>query len=348
MSKKGKWSIGGGVIVIATAVVLVMQFVLPSRGGGTTTAKFSVPSAQAAEPIGYIGTSRIAVAIEQAGRADKYVFALFYRDENEQTTKARELIASARKKIDRKSEEVEINIVDPSEQDVVTRFGTSRAPTPLVLVIAPNGAIMGGFPANQLTDDAKLVDAIGCKASEQTLKALQMKNMVALCVQSRKTADNFRAMSSVEEFVKDPKYAATTAVVTADPTNDADATFLTKLGVDLKSPVATTVLLAPPGSVIGTFQGATAKDKLVAAVQAAAAPKAGGCCPPGSGKSCGPTGAPVAPQRTMTTGQPSTKSPVQVQKVPATTAPTASSISATNAATAPSTSASPTTSNQGK
>jgi hypothetical protein len=196
------------------------------------------------------------------------------------------------------------------------------------MVIAPNGAIMGGFPAYQLTDDSKLVDAVGGKASEQALKALQQKNMVALCVQSKKTADNMGAMRSVAELLDDPKYGETTAVVMADPLDPADAKFVTKLGVDPSTPLATTSILAPPGSVIFTFQGGLSKGRLVTEVQAAVARKSGGCCPPGSGKTCGPTGG-TTPTKTVGT----TPSPGQVQKVPPTAASTTSA-TATGTSTA--------------
>lgn len=324
MSKKAKWSIGGGAIIAIIAVVLILQFVVPSSNS-SATARFGVPSARAAEPIGHIGNGKAAQAVENAGSADKYVYAVFYRDNDDQLTKVRGLVESARKKVSRKSEEIEINVADPTEQDIVNKFGASRAPMPLVLVVAPNGAIMGGFPGTQLADDARLVDAVGCKALEQTMKALQQKNMVALCVQSRKTTDNAGAMRGVEDFLKDPKYSATTAVVTADPSNAEDAKFLSKLGIAPNPTVATTVLLAPPGSIVATFQGATPKDKIVAAVVAAAAPKAGGCCPGGSSKGCGPTGGTAAaPQTKPMTSPPVQAKPVQVSASSATsaTAPT--------------------------
>ena len=329
MSKNVKWSLGG-VVVLALVATVIVLFALPSNHNSRVAARFGVPSAQAAEPIGHIGTGQGAVAVEKAGNADKYVYALFYREENEEKANLRNLIESARKKISRKSEIVEINVADPGEQDIVNKFGTGRAPMPLVLVLAPNGAIMGGFPAKLLNDETKLVDAVGSKASEQTMKALQKKNMVALCVQSKRTADNAGAMSSVEEFLRDPKYAATTAVVPVDPSDPEDAKFLYKLGVDTKSPIATTVLLAPPGAVIGTFEGAVQKEKMVTAVQAAAAPKSGGCCPPGSGKTCGPTGGAVAPQKSPLTVRPlKAQSSTQVQKLPTATAPTTSAVAPT-------------------
>ena len=40
---------------------------------------------------------------------------------------------------------VEIQIDDPAEKPIVARYGVSRSPMPLVLAIAPNGAITKGF-----------------------------------------------------------------------------------------------------------------------------------------------------------------------------------------------------------
>jgi hypothetical protein len=241
--------------------------------------------ARAAEPIGDIGTSATAEAIEEAGNADKYIFALFYREDNEQTANVRSAIKSARKNISRKSETVEINISDPAEGEVVKKFSVGRAAMPLVLVLAPNGAIMGGFPAVKASEQA-LTDAVGTRASEQTVKAIQAKNMVVLCAQNRNTTENEAAMQGVEEFLNDPQYAGKVAVVSVDPADPAEAKFLSQIQMKTGSGVATTALLAPPGSVVASFEGATQKDQLVAAVKAATAPKSGGCC--GGGKTCGP------------------------------------------------------------
>ena len=160
MSKQAKWSLSGCVILLALAI-LVFQFVLPSNRADKVTARFGVPSVQASEPIGHIGTGKSAEAVEKAGSAGRYVFALLHREENTLTAKARDLISSARKQISRKSEEIDINVADPAEQDIVSKLGVGRAPMPMVMVLAPNGAIMGGFPASQLTDDSRLVEAVG-------------------------------------------------------------------------------------------------------------------------------------------------------------------------------------------
>lgn len=329
MSKMKTWLIAGGVIVVAV-VIAVVAMNSSSDNSGNSAARFGVATARAAEPMGHIGTGPAAEAMERAGNSGKYVLALFYRDDDEQKANARIMLESARAKISRKSDIVEINVTDPAEKDIVSKFNVSRSPMPLVLMLAPNGAIMTGAPAARL-DENKLVEAVGTKGSEQVIKALQEKNMVALCVQNGKTTDNRSAMRGVEEFVKDPKYAPTTAVVTIDPSDPEEAKFLSKLKLDPNSEIATTALLAPPGAVIGTFQGATTMEKLVASVQEAAKPKSG-CGPAGcGGKPCGPTGSATAPQ----------KAPVKTQTM--TMAPKAKSIPIK--AAAPTTQVAPTVKN---
>ncbi len=330
MSKKAKFSMA--TLVAVAAVITFISIVSMSSGPtSTSTARFGVASVRASEPVGHIGNGAAAEAIEKAGNSGEYVFAVFYREDNEKLTAARDLINSAKKKISRKSETVEVNITDQTEQDVVKKYGANRAQLPLVLVLAPNGAIMGGFPTSKLTDDSKLVEAVGCPASEQTLKALQQKSMVALCMQNKKTSDNAEAMQGVEEFLKDPKYGPNTAVVMIDPSDEDAAKFVSRLGLDPTSSVATTALLAPPGTVIGTYQGATTADKFLGSIQAVASAKsgcgAGGCAP---GQSCGPAGA-------STSGKQQAMSPEQMKTLQATTRAQLSTKGGTNTKAAPST-----------
>ncbi len=303
MGKRAKWMISGAAILFATAFMSSG----PS-GSAHDTLSFGVSVAQAAE-----GAGKGEQALEKAGKKGKYAFILFYRENNEQTTNARTVLQSALKRVSRKSVTLEIDVADAAEKTVVDKYSAARSPLPLLMVIAPNGAIMSGIPASQL-DENKIVDAVGSKGSEEALKALQQKKFVVLCVQGRKTSNNAEAMRGVEEFTGDPKYRANTVVVKVDPTDAAEAKFLSSMKVSTDSPIATTVLLAPPGSVVSTFQGETHSDKLAGAMQSAAAPKSGGCC--GGGKSCGPsasgcatptTKAATSSQATATTPPPSAK-----------------------------------------
>jgi hypothetical protein len=306
MDRKMRWLAIGLAYVAATIVVTAMSG-NSSDNSSTFAARFGVLTVQAAEPRDNL--SHGAIALDKASRKGKYALAVFYREKNDELTKARDIVKSARKKISRKSEIIEINAADSSETNIVNKYGVGRSPMPFVLVLAPNGAIMKGLPASQL-DESKIVDAVGSKGSEQVLRALQQKNTVVLCLQGRKTTDNSAAMRGVEEFAKDPKYGPSTTVVTIDPSDPAEAKFLSTLNINAGTPKAVTALLAPSGSVISLFEGETQGAGLSAAVQAAAAPKAGGCC--GGGRTCGSAasgpacGTGVTIQKTPAQAQPAT------------------------------------------
>jgi hypothetical protein len=219
-------------------------------------------------------------AVEDAAEAGKYLFAFFRRDDDEQTRKMREVFDATMKKVAGRAESVVIDVSDPSEKGIVKKFGVDRAPMPLVLVLAPNGAIMGGFPSR--FDERQLVDAFASPCMEKSLKALQGRKFVLLCVQNSKTKGNGAAMRGVRDFAADARFSSATEIVMLNPTDEAEAKFLGQLGVDPKTDEAITVFLAPPGTAIARFKGATDKDRLVAALAA---------CGAGCGPSAGSTGA---------------------------------------------------------
>jgi len=71
-----------------------------------------------------------------------------------------------------------------------------------------------------------------------------------------------------------------------DPADRAEAKFMSQLKLDPKTREAVTVFLAPPGSGVATFTGATRKAELVAALTKARSSSGcgpgakPGCCPP--------------------------------------------------------------------
>lgn len=219
-------------------------------------------------------------AIEQAGRAKKYLFALFWKTDNEQTTAMKKVFEDAVKKVSDRAQSVVIRVDDPAERGIADKFGLDRAPMPLVLAIAPNGAVMGGFP--QKLSEEQLLDAFGTPCTEKSMKALQDGKLVFLCVQSGSTQANEEALKGVNQFKADSRYADATEVVMLDPTDSAEAAFLADLKIDRQTPEAVTAFLVPPGAVIAEFKGATNKDELIAVLQ-----KANTGCGPGG---CGPGG----------------------------------------------------------
>ena len=280
-----KWTVGG----VAVAVLAIGMSIAMGKGVfSSPTEKESAPnppaeSATTTDAVAVSATSTGGAglaAMEKAAADNKYLFAFFSTNNNDQTLAMKKVFDEATAKVADRALSVAVSLTDPAERDLVKKFELDRAPMPLVLAIAPNGAIMGGFPTKFEVND--LLNAFGSPCTEKCMKSLQDGKIVLLCVQNDSTTSNAEALQGVNEFKADEKYAAATEIVMLDPTDAAEAPFLGDLKIDPKTKVAMTAFLAPPGAVVAEVEGATTKEALVAALQ-----KANTSCGPGG---CGPGG----------------------------------------------------------
>lgn len=226
-------------------------------------------------------TSKGMAAVERAAKANKYLFIFFYSDDSEQTSSMRKTFKSAAENVSKKAQRVEVNVTDPAETAVVDKFAVRGAPMPLVLAVAPNGAVTGGFPAP--FEEKQILDAFASPCTQTSLKALQDGKVVLLCIQNSETLSNDAAMKGVQDLKADPTYAASTEIVTIDPSDPAEAKLLGMLAVDPKIEQALTVCLVPPGKAVAKLSGATTKETIARSLKSSG----GGCCP-GGAKTCGP------------------------------------------------------------
>lgn len=263
-----------------TAAIVGCNSKTAAQADGQEPAKAASDETQLPEPSQAAGGI---VAMEKAVKANKYLFALFRKEEDSQTSAMRAVLDEAMQEVADKANSVEVDVTDSSEKAIIDRFGLDRAPMPLILAIAPNGAITGGFPTEVKKED--LLDAFASPATEKCMKQLQDNKLVLLCVQNMETKSNEEALKGVQEFQADDRFAEATEIVMLDPTDVAEAGFLKDLQIDPKTDTAVTVFLAPPGMPIAKYQGAISKDELVASLEKASS----SCCPGGT---CGPGGCP--------------------------------------------------------
>jgi hypothetical protein len=226
--------------------------------------------------------SKGALAIEKAAAAGKYTFVFFYSDDGEATQSRRAAFREVMGRIADRAVPLEVDTTDPGETRIVNRFGVSRAPMPLVLAVAPNGAITGGFP--QEFEEAQLLGAFASPCEEKSLKALQERKVVLLCVQNGNTKLNGDAMKGVQDFKADPNFGPSTEIVTLDPADPSESEFLKMLQVAPQTASAVTVCLVPPGQAVARFTGETRKETIVAALSSGGGCGPGGCGPSGCGK----------------------------------------------------------------
>jgi hypothetical protein len=243
----------------------------------------------APQPAGSQGQA----ALDKASKANRYLFIFFHKpgggltsllgaDNSAKTQSLANVFGSAMEKVSKKADSVSVNIADPNEKDFVKKFDVSRAPMPLVLSIAPNGAITDGFPGK--FTEAELLDAFATPGLEKALKVLQSRKLLLLCFQNSTTTSNEAAMKGVKEFKADPKFGPATEIVTVDPAAPEEAKLVKEFKIEPGTKEAVTVFLAPPGTNLATYKGATDKQAMVAKVTSSVA----GCgtgCKPGA---CGP------------------------------------------------------------
>jgi hypothetical protein len=256
----------------ATLLILVLVIVI-------STVLVSEIMAQAPQPQPNKGLA----AIDHAAKANKYALIFFYRQDDPQTQSLGEVFNGAAKALAARTDSVVVRITDPSEAGIVNKFQVSKAPMPLVLALAPNGAVTASFPGNFTKE--QLLGAFGTPSMERLLGTLQQGKLALLCLQNGRTRWNAEAMNGVRDFKADQRYSAATEVVMVDPHSAVERPLLTKLGMNSPVEEATTILVAPPGSIIGSFKGATNKDQIITTLTAAISSCAAGCQP---GQCCPP------------------------------------------------------------
>ncbi|NLX97153.1 MAG: hypothetical protein GXY83_13345 [Rhodopirellula sp.] len=233
------------------------------------------------QPAG--GSSAAKAALEKAAKAEKYFFAFFWKADDENTVAMRKVFDEAMASAADRADAVAVKVTDAAEKEIVKEYGLERAPMPLVLAIAPNGAITGGFPAPFSQQD--LSTGFATPGTQKCMKALQDGKLVFLCVQNAEMQASQDAMKGVRDFKADVRFASATEVVMLDPKDTAEASFLADLEIKPDASDAVTVFLAPPGSPIGKFEGATTKEQLAEMLMKASSGCGPGGCGPGG---CGP------------------------------------------------------------
>ena len=260
----------------ATVIGITITTVLGLYGAAAQNNR-SLLASPVPVPKAALAADNAVPAMRRAADANRYLFVFFYEQEDDATRASRKTFEEALKKITPAAESVAVDRNEPAVRKLVAKFAVDRAPMPLVLAIAPNGAVTGGIKGVDLTE-GRLRDAVVSPAMEQCLKALQERKRVFVCVQNGQTKANEAAMKGVNEFRADPRFAQATEMVKVDPTDTKEAKLLAQLNADPKSKTANTALLTPPGMVVTTVEGATSKASLEAALK-----KAMTSCAPGSG-----------------------------------------------------------------
>ena len=212
---------------------------------------------------------RIAAASPAVQHAPKFNFILFWKDNNAPAQVFAEGLKSAVAKRAQRAEWSSVNVNDPANQAVVDRYQVGRAPMPLVLCIAPNGAITGSI--NRQFSEEAVDRLLVTPAMADVTKALQDKRIVVIHVkQEPQSPLPFGAL----ELLADPAFKERSTVVSVVIGDPGETRFLTDMQIKPTDVAGSMlVIFAPPGVVVGKFPATATEDQLAAALHAA-----GKCC----------------------------------------------------------------------
>jgi hypothetical protein len=220
--------------------------------------------------------------IEKANKEGSCVFLVVTETGNTNNEAALDLAKEAHK-LSSKSTVIELNRTDKANKNLITKYRLSGAGLPLVLVIAANGVEAGGVPILKYTTAQDIVTLIPSPKKADVLKIINEGNPVFLVV-SKKTMTKKEVLIKCETACAEMKGNAKTVEIDFD--DAAEKMFLSSLKITEIGNEPQTYVINNQGMIVGSYTGVPDSKILVAT---ASKKPAGGCCPPGSKKSCGPT-----------------------------------------------------------
>ena len=220
--------------------------------------------------------------LETAGKNGNSVFLVVTDPNVTGTDKAME-IANKAKAIVTKSVVLQMNRSDAANSEMVTKYRLTGAPLPLILVIASNGVVTAGYTIDKATPEL-LAKAVPSPKKSEVLKALSDGKSVFIVVTGKSMAEKNTIMNTCQQACIEMENNAKMIEVSLDDPKETQ--FLTELKVNMAATEPTTYVINSKGQITGTFTDEVNTTTLVASAKKVAA---SGCCPPGSGKTCGPT-----------------------------------------------------------
>ncbi len=209
------------------------------------------------------------VSSSETKPTQKFQFILFYKQNDAATQQMSGVLKSAVERRADRTTRTEVNLTDPANKPVADRYGVSRAPMPLVLCVADNGAVTGAFP-RQL-DEQGIERALVTPAMTEVVKSLQDKQLVVVHLKPEARAP---LPAGALEFMADPAFQSRTKLIEVVAGDPIESRFFTDVGIDQsKGEVPVLLVLAPPGVLVGKFPANVTRDQIGEKVHAA-----GQCC----------------------------------------------------------------------
>lgn len=207
--------------------------------------------------------------LQQAQQAGKFTFILFYKDNSPQTQKMLQVVQQSLSGQEEQTTLTTASMATAQGQALAEQFQVSRAPMPMTVAVAPNGAVTGLFPRQ--VAKANIDAAIVPPVMMQCMKELQDQKLVFVCLTKSEQA---AVPAGVRALQLDPMFKDRMSLIGLNVEDATEARLMQQLKVDadlVQGPYA--ALIAPPGVLVGHFSATSTADQIAAAIH-----KAGKCC----------------------------------------------------------------------
>jgi hypothetical protein len=201
------------------------------------------------------GHSRIDRAFDGVSEQGKYLFLYFHK--NSDLENLMPTIREAKSRWGDEAYFMEVNVNDPAERAHVTKYRIRS--TPMLLAIAPNGAVTAGFKDSATMGQVER--AFLPEAMAEVVRAIQSRQTVYIVIGAEDSAYFQEALSAVEGSVSRLEGIAHSVVV--DPNEESSETILRNAGVENDPGVTQTLVVSPGGGVVARFVGEVTERELL-------------------------------------------------------------------------------------
>lgn len=242
------------------SIIHLVVSLIVSVGVFATTVFGQVASRPSISP----GSGRVASA-----PSPQFTLILFWKQQDAITQQFAEVLRSAVAARPERAHWTGVDITDQANRAIVEHYGVSRAPMPLALCVADNGAVTGVF--TRRPNEEAIERALVTPAMVQVTKALQDKKIVVVHVQPTQQSP---LPTGAAAFARDPDFHARTTIVNVVLSDPDESRFLADMKFDPRDAGdSKLVVMAPPGVLIGKFNAGVTKAQIAAQLHAA-----GKCC----------------------------------------------------------------------
>jgi len=216
-------------------------------------------------------------AMSEASTGGQFLLLAFYQAKDASFTSLSSTVAAFKKASTKRIAIYHANLGDPANKEVADKYGIKPTDLPVILAIAPNGAITGGFNSTVTSEQLKQSISVS-DLMLKILKPLQERKVVFVALQNQSTKFNTESWQGVSDFANDAQYKDLVAAIKADPAATSSQELIKQCQLIPPLTQATVVLLLPPGQIGKVLTGKVTKDDILKSLQACSA----GSCKPGA------------------------------------------------------------------